>query len=81
MSKIEKSVQDLAVALDELSVRVEKTLLANAESGESLASAKAQAALAQQHAGKAGRDLKGIIDDLRDLLDQAPGPATDKTGE
>ncbi len=68
MSKLEKSVQELAIALEELSVRVEKNILTGADRDESLTTAQAQAQVIQQHAGKAARELAGAINDLKEII-------------
>ena len=69
MSKLEKSVQELAIALEELSVRVEKNVLAAADHGESLATSRGQAQAAQKHAGKAARELARVITDLKAMIE------------
>ncbi len=81
MSKIEKAVQDLAVALEDLSVRVEKSVLGTTENSESLATAKNQARAAQKHAGKAALDLATVIDGLKSLIAKRAGPAPAKTAD
>ncbi|MCI5048012.1 MAG: hypothetical protein MRY59_10955 [Aquisalinus sp.] len=68
MSKLEKSVQELAIALEELSVRVEKNILTSADRDESLTTAQGQAQVIQQHAGKAARDLASAINDLKEII-------------
>ena len=68
MAKMETAVQDLAVALEELSARAERNSLATAEQQESLVSMKHQASAAQKHAGQAARDLATSINELKTTI-------------
>ncbi len=71
MSKIEQAVKDLAIALEDLSVRAERSVVAAAENAESFSSATNQSRAAQKHAGKAALELAGVIDDLKGLIAKA----------
>ncbi len=68
MSKMEKAVQDLAVALEELSVRAQKSVLASAENAESVAAMSEQADVAKQHADRAALDLASTITGLKAMI-------------
>ena len=71
MSKLERAVQDLAIALEDLSVRVQKSSLSASERTERLVSIQSQASMAQNHAGKAARELAGTIESLKAMIAKA----------
>ena len=75
MSLLEKSVVDLANALDNLETKIEHKLDDHASNGESIAAARRQAHSARTHAAEASRGLADAIADIKALLDRAGGAA------
>lgn len=76
MTTLESSVRDLKVALDDLSVRVERRALTLADQQEALSSIRDMAGTAQKYAGKAALDLATVIDEMRGLLAEDGDPDT-----
>ncbi len=73
MTILEKSVIDLANALEGLEAQIESQQDDSAAKSDLIASARKQSRAAQGHATNAGRDLSGAIDELKALLsDQTP---------
>ena len=70
MAKLETAVQDLAVALEELSVRVERRMLSSTEQDESLTTVRNQARAVQKHAGAAALGLASAIDELKAMIER-----------
>lgn len=77
MAKMETAVQDLAVALEGLSAKVERQMLSATEQTEALATTKSQTHAAQKHAGASALGLASAIDDLKGLIARVDDP----TGE
>jgi cell division septum initiation protein DivIVA len=68
MGILEKSVIDLANALDNLESKLEHSLDDRSASGDRIAAARRQARAARENAAKAARGLSDAIDDLRGLI-------------
>jgi len=70
MSILEKSVVDLANALDNLEAKLNGRLDDHTASDERILAARAQARAARQHAATAASGLAGAIDDLKALIEK-----------
>ncbi len=71
MGILEKSVVDLADALDNLEAKLENNLDDHSASGERIDAAQRQARAAREHAAKASGVLSDAIDDLRNLIENS----------
>ncbi len=69
MSILEKSVSDLADALETLESKIEGQLNDTSAKSDLIDAARRQARAAQGHTASAGSDLSGAISDLKILLD------------
>jgi len=69
MTILEKSVIDLADALEVLESKLESQLSDAAAKSDLIDAARQQAKTAQGHTASAGRDLSGAIGDIKALLD------------
>ncbi len=67
MRTMETAVQDLAVALDELSAKVELQKLGQSENDEMRIERNRQIDVVERKAGLAARELASIINDLKKL--------------
>ena len=71
MSILEKSVVDLAHALDSLEAKLNGRLDDHSASDERIAAARAQARTAREHAATAASGLAGAIEDLKALIEKS----------
>ncbi len=67
MRTMETAVQDLAVALDELSAKVELQRLGQSENDEMRIERNRQIDVVERKTGLAARELASIINDLKKL--------------
>lgn len=70
MSILEKSVVDLAHALDHLEAQLNGRLDDHSASDERIVAAQRQARAAREHAATASSGLAGAIDDLKALIEK-----------
>lgn len=75
MAKLETAVQDMAVALEELSAQAERHILNAADDREALARTRDRAGNARRHAKAVSRSLAQLTDDVRRLRDRIDAPA------
>lgn len=73
MSILEKSVVNLANALDNLEARLNGRLDDHSAAGESMDAARRQARAARLHAEEASNGLAGAIADLKALIGESSG--------
>ncbi|MGV6801156.1 MAG: hypothetical protein ACWA5L_04470 [bacterium] len=67
MSKIESSIRDLSIALEELSAQAERQLFDHEDRKELLATTQRRAKTAQTQANEVALELATIIADLKQL--------------
>lgn len=77
MSRIESSIQDLVVSLEELSARAERQLLDAADGREQLAATRRKARTAQTATNSVALELAAVIGEMKDLLARIDETATD----